>query len=412
MPNRNARLAINRRGFGLKEAVAGKLAQEYKSELVKSLREHGSTLLFSDLQILLAKEFGFCYGVDRAVDYAYETRKKFPDRIIYITTEIIHNPRVNRKLREMGIRFLSGCQSENYQFSDVKKEDVVILPAFGASVNDMERLVDIGCTLVDTTCGSVMNVWKRVERNAKDGFTSVIHGKYYHEETIATSSRALQFDGRYLVVRDEKEAQIACDYILEKGDRALFLEHFKNSVSPGFDPDRDLQRVGIANQTTMLSSESMHISKMIEQAMCQQYGEENIQEHFRAFDTICSATQERQDAIIEMGQKKPDLIIVVGGYNSSNTNHLSEIGSRFAPTYHICESDCIISTSEIRHKLYDQSEEMVTRDWLPAGPVKVGITSGASTPDKVVEETMIRILACRGHNLQEALALLQSPGLN
>ncbi|MGC9327468.1 MAG: 4-hydroxy-3-methylbut-2-enyl diphosphate reductase, partial [Candidatus Hinthialibacter sp.] len=261
MPNRNARLAINRRGFGLKEEVAGELAQEYKSELVKSLREHGSTLQFSDLKILLAKEFGFCYGVDRAVDYAYETRRKFPDRIIYITTEIIHNPRVNRKLREMGIRFLSGGQAENYHFSDVKKEDVVILPAFGASVNDMERLIDIGCTLVDTTCGSVMNVWKRVESNAKDGYTSVIHGKYYHEETIATSSRALHFDGRYLVVRDEKEAQIACDYILGKGDRASFLEHFKNSVSPGFDPDRDLQRVGIANQTTMLSSESMHISK-------------------------------------------------------------------------------------------------------------------------------------------------------
>lgn len=412
MPNKNARLAINRRGFGLKEEVAETLAQEYKSELVRSLRENGSSLQFDDLQILLAKEFGFCYGVDRAVDYAYETRKKFPEKIIYITTEIIHNPRVNRKLKEMGIRFLSGGQAEAYQFADVKKEDVVILPAFGASVTDMERLVDIGCTLVDTTCGSVMNVWKRVERNAMDGYTSIIHGKYSHEETLATSSRALQFDGRYLVVRDENEAQLTCEYILGNGNKDQFLAYFQKSVSPGFDPDRDLQRVGIANQTTMLSSESMMISKLIERAMIERYGSENLESHFRAFDTICSATQERQDAIIELGQKKPDLIIVVGGYNSSNTNHLSEIGARFAPTYHICEADCIISKSEIRHKPFDKTSEMSTTDWMPAGPVRVGITSGASTPDKVVEETMIRILACRGHNLQEALALLLSPALN
>ncbi len=411
MPNRNARLAINRRGFGLKDDVAETLSQEYKSELVKSLREHGSSLQFDDLHILLAKEFGFCYGVDRAVDYAYETRIKFPDRIIYITTEIIHNPRVNRKLKEMGIRFLSGGQADNYCFDDVQKEDVVILPAFGASVNDMERLIDLGCTLVDTTCGSVMNVWKRVERNAKDGYTSIIHGKYYHEETIATSSRALEFNGRYLVVRDENEAQLTCDYIMGRGIKEEFLNHFSKSASPDFDPDRDLLKVGIANQTTMLSSDSLQISRMFEQVMKDRYGEEILQDHFRAFDTICSATQERQDAIIEMGQKKPDLIIVVGGYNSSNTNHLSEIGSRFAPTYHICEADCIISIDEIRHKLHDQSQESMTRNWLPEGPIKVGITSGASTPDKVVEETMIRILACRGHSLQEALDVLQSPAL-
>lgn len=412
MPNQNVRLAINRRGFGLKEQVAATLAQEYKSELVRSLREHGSSLRFDDLQILLAKEFGFCYGVDRAVDYAYETRKKFPQKTIYITTEIIHNPRVNRKLKEMGIRFLSGGQAESYSFEDVKKEDVVILPAFGASVNDMERLITIGCTLVDTTCGSVMNVWKRVERNAMDGYTSIIHGKYSHEETIATSTRALQFEGRYLVVRDEKEAQMTCDYILANGNKGEFIEHFKKSASPGFDPDRDLQRVGIANQTTMLSSESMLISKMIEQAMIERYGQDHLESHFRAFDTICSATQERQDAIIEMGQKNPDLIIVVGGYNSSNTNHLSEIGTRFAPTYHICEADCIVSMNEIRHKPYENPYEITTHEWMPSGPVRVGITSGASTPDKVVEETMIRILACRGHNLEEALALLQSPALN
>ena len=408
MPNRDARAAINRRGFGLKDNVAETLAQEYKSELVNSLREHGSALRFENLQILLAKEFGFCYGVDRAVDYAYETRMKFPDRMIYITTEIIHNPRVNRKLKEMGIRFLSGGGSDNCDFSDVKNDDVVILPAFGASAEDMDRLLKIGCTLVDTTCGSVMNVWKRVERNAKDNFTSLIHGKYYHEETIATSSRALNFNGSYLVVRDEKEVAIICDFIHGNSSKESILSHFDKAVSPGFDPDKDLQRVGIANQTTMLSSESMHISDMIQKAMGVRYGQENLEHHFRAFDTICSATQERQDAIIELGEKKPDLIIVVGGYNSSNTNHLSEIGTRFAPTFHICESDCIVSNTEIRHKLPNESEEIITNNWLPNGPLTVGVTSGASTPDKVVEETILRILSSRGHNLDEALAVLET----
>ncbi|HQH73935.1 MAG TPA: hypothetical protein PK360_17805, partial [bacterium] len=214
MPNRKKNLPINRRGFGLKEQVAGTLAKEYKSGLVQYLRENGSTLQVGGLRILLAKEFGFCYGVDRAVDYAYETRQKFPDKTIYITTEIIHNPQVNRKLREMGIRFLSGCEAGHYTFDDIKPEDVVILPAFGASVEEMRKLIETGCVLVDTTCGSVMNVWNRVERNSRDGFTSIIHGKYYHEETIATSSRALQFEGgRYIIVRDEEEAQIVCDYI-------------------------------------------------------------------------------------------------------------------------------------------------------------------------------------------------------
>lgn len=413
MPNRKKNLSINRRGFGLKEQVAGTLAKEYKSGLVKYLRENGSTLQVGGLRILLAKEFGFCYGVDRAVDYAYETRQKFPDKTIYITTEIIHNPQVNRKLREMGIRFLSGCEAGNYKFEDIKPEDVVIFPAFGASVEEMKHLIETGCVLVDTTCGSVMNVWNRVERNSRDGFTSIIHGKYSHEETIATSSRALQFEGgRYIIVRGEEEAQVVCDYIRHGGDKAAFLKRFEKSISPGFDPDRDLQRVGLANQTTMLSSESLRISKMVEQAVRDRYGEENLQEHFRAFDTICSATQERQDAIIELGAKKPDVILVVGGYNSSNTSHLCEIGLRYAPTYHICDPGCIASRDEIRHKPFGQNEEIITRDWLPPGPVSVGFTSGASTPDKVVEQTILRVLECLGLELSLADVLPEAPLVN
>ncbi|MEW6238920.1 MAG: 4-hydroxy-3-methylbut-2-enyl diphosphate reductase [Candidatus Omnitrophota bacterium] len=402
MPTKRQDIPIYRRGFGLKEEVADTLISEYKSSLINHLRGNGFSLQVGGLRILLAKEFGFCYGVDRAVDYAYETRRMFSNRTLYITTEIIHNPLVNRKLREMGVRFLSGGEGKTYAYEDIKPEDVVILPAFGASVEQMEKLTKIGCTLVDTTCGSVMTVWKRVEKNAKDGYASIIHGKYKHEETLATSSRALQFHGgRYLIVRDEQEAEIVCDYILHGRDKEQFLRRFQNAISPGFDPDRDLQKVGLANQTTMLSSESLYIAKMIETAMRNRYGAEEINSRFRSFDTICSATQERQDAIIELGEKHPDVILVVGGYNSSNTTHLCEIGLRFASTYHISESDCILSRREIRHQPFGGRGEIITENWLPQEPVSVGITSGASTPDKVVERSILRTLEFCGYSLSD-----------
>ncbi len=402
MPTQKQNLSIYRRGFGLKDEVSETLMNEYRSNVINMLRENGLSLQVGKLRILLAKEFGFCYGVDRAVDYAYETRRMFPDKTLYITTEIIHNPLVNRKLREMGVRFLSGGDGETYSYEDITADDVVILPAFGGSVDQMERLNKIGCILVDTTCGSVMTVWKRVEKNARDGYTSIIHGKYKHEETIATSSRAQQFPGgRYLVVRDEEEAEYVCDYIRQGGDKEEFLQKFENAISPGFDPEKDLEKVGIANQTTMLSSESLHIAKMIEQAIHDRYGVEEGAKRFRSFDTICSATQERQDAIIEMGQKKPDVVIVVGGYNSSNTTHLCEIGLQFAPTYHISEANCIVSKEEIRHQPFGKREEEICYGWLPEGKVTVGITSGASTPDKVVEESIIRILECCGYSLED-----------
>lgn len=405
MPSSAKDLLIIRKGFGLKNEVAGTLEQEYHSSLIQHLRDTDLTLDVESLRIILAKEFGFCYGVDRAVDYAYETAKKFPDRTIYITTEIIHNPRVNRKLQELGIRFLNGTVDKTYNFKDIEPDDIVLLPAFGASVEEMQSLADTGCTMVDTTCGSVMNVWRRVEHNARDGYTCIIHGKYTHEETIATSSRALQFEGgRYLVVRDEAEAEYVCHYIRHGGSRDEFMQKFRYAMSPEFDPEMDLKRVGLANQTTMLSSESLKISKMVEQAMLDRHGAEYVNENFRAFDTICSATQERQDAIIELGQKQPDIIIVVGGYNSSNTNHLCEIGLRFTPhTYHINEAHCIVSAREIHHKPFLEKTEIISYDWLPDRPVTIGVTSGASTPDKVVEEAVIRILECRGVDVETVL---------
>ena len=259
---------IFRRGFGLKDQVQEDLASDYRSQLVEEIRARNNVLAVGDLTLRLAKEFGFCYGVERAVDYAYETRKHFPDRSIYLTTELIHNPRVNNCLREMGIGFLNGPGSQDKSIHELTSKDVVIIAAFGTRVEEMEVLKGKGCVLVDATCGSVIQVWKRVEQYAREGFTAIVHGNYRHEETRATVSRATQFPlGKYLVVWDKPEAELVCEYIRQGRDRAAFLAHFGPKCSSGFDPDKDLQRVGVANQTTMLSSESLEIGQMLKQAI-------------------------------------------------------------------------------------------------------------------------------------------------
>jgi len=285
-----------RRGFGLKSDIEGALTADYHSRVVDRIRAQGYVLTMGDLTFKLAREFGFCYGVDRAVEYAYETRTKFPERRVFLVGEIIHNPHVNKKLQSMGVEFLHRPDEGEFDFRGITPADVVILPAFGVTVKDFERLRAVGCVLVDTTCGSVLNVWKRVDSYAKDGFTAVVHGKYYHEETKATSSQVTKYPGgKYLVVRDMAEAREVCAYIEGAGSGERFLELFADKLSPGFDPDRDLVRVGVANQTTMLSGESLAIAAEIRRSMAQRYGEAALPEHFRTFDTICSATQDRQD---------------------------------------------------------------------------------------------------------------------
>jgi len=338
----------------------------------------------------LAREFGFCYGVDRAVDYAYQTRERFPDRTVYLTGEIIHNPHVNDKLRTMGIRFLSDAGEGVERLGAT---DVVILPAFGVTVAMLESLDRRGCTLIDTTCGSVLNVWKNVRRYAEGGFTSIIHGKVWHEETQATASQAVHYGGKYLVVFDRAETAIVCDYICRGGDRAAFLERFRNAMSPGFDPDVDLQRIGLANQTTMLMTESLEIGDLIRQAMHARYGDEHFDRRYQAFDTICSATQDRQDAVVALLREKAvDLMIVIGGYNSSNTANLARICAASRPTFHIADPDCLISRDEIRHRPVGSKLEVSATGWLPAGgAVAIGLTSGASTPDNLVGAAIARL---------------------
>jgi 4-hydroxy-3-methylbut-2-enyl diphosphate reductase len=385
------------RGFGLKQAVGGQLTRDYHSDLVERMRADGFRLVAGDLTFRLAQEFGFCYGVDRAVEYAYETREKFPERRIFITGEIIHNPGVNQRLMDMGIRFLDG-RDETSTYESLVPDDVVILPAFGVPTQEMARLRNAGCILVDTTCGSVLNVWKNVEKHAAEARTALIHGKYDHEETRATSSRALKYPGgHFIVVRDMDQARTVCDYIENGGDKAKFQEQFAPAVSPGFDPDLHLARVGCANQTTMLSSESLAIAEAVRQAMVRRYGAEDAASRFAAFDTICSATQDRQDALHAMlRDAKVDLMLVIGGYNSSNTGHLVEIASEKAPTYHIQSVDCVESAKTLRHLPLGQRAETSIEDWLPEGPLAIGVTAGASTPNSEIDLVIRRVCALRG----------------
>ncbi len=386
---------IFRKGLDLQQAVAGRLAESYHSALVDRIKANDFVLRSGRLSLHLAREFGFCYGVDRAVDYAYQTRERFPDRRVWLTGEIIHNPHVNDKLRDMGVAFLTESPAA---IETIGGDDVVILPAFGVTIAQMLELERRGCTLVDTTCGSVLNVWKNVRRYAESGHTSVIHGKTWHEETQATASQAVGHGGHYLVVFDDAETDVVCEYIRGGGDRDAFLARFHRAVSPGFDPDRDLARVGLANQTTMLMSESLQIGERLKAAMIARYGREGIDDRFQAFDTICSATQDRQDAVIALLETTPvDLMIVIGGYNSSNTCNLARICAGTRPTFHIADPACLLSADEIRHRPVGVKTERITAGWLPAsGAVAIGLTSGASTPDNLVGEAVTRLAAVCG----------------
>lgn len=378
----------NRRGFGRADEVAGSLEQAYQSGLIGSIRDNDYRLTQGRLTVRLAEAFGFCWGVERAVAMAYETRRHYPSERLWITNEIIHNPSVNDHLREMDVRFIPVDQGVK-DFSDVASGDVVILPAFGATVQEMQLLNERGCHIVDTTCPWVSKVWTTVEKHKKHAFTSIIHGKVKHEETLATSS----FAGTYLVVLDLEEARLVADYIFGQGDREAFMARFARACSPGFDPDRDLQRLGVANQTTMLKSETEEIGRLFERTMLSKYGPTRLNEHFLAFNTICDATQERQDAMFSLVDEPLDLMVVIGGYNSSNTTHLQEIAiSRGIRSFHIDTPERIDPDNSIEHKPLG-GDLVHETDFLPPGPVTVGITSGASTPDRAVEQVIQRLIA-------------------
>jgi len=392
-----------RKGFGLKGEVEALLAADYSGHLVDLLRERDYTLSAGGVTVRLAHEFGFCYGVERAVDYAYQTRRKFPDRRVVLLGEIIHNPHVNAKLRQMGVEILE-ARAEGFDYSRVGADDVVIVPAFGVTMADFETLRAIGCVTVDTTCGSVLNVWKRVESYARDGFTALIHGKHYHEETRATASQTRKHaGGHYLVVRDMGEARVVCEYVEGRGARDAFLAKFAHAASEGFDPDLHLARVGVANQTTMLASESLAIAAEVGAAMERARGGEYRAANFRSFDTICSATQDRQDAVKDLLREPLDVMLVVGGYNSSNTMSLAALCAEHVPTYHVEDPEAIdVERGTVRYRPVGKvTAEREAERWLPDGEVRVGLTAGASTPNNKIGEAVARVFATRGVGADE-----------
>jgi len=396
---------INLRRPDIMQAVQAQVLSHYRSELVDRIRARGHLLSADGLTIKLAKEFGFCYGVERAIDLAYAARKSFPlDKHIFLLGEIIHNPEVNDQIRNMGIQTISNKPSDE-EIGRLRSEDVVIIPAFGTEVATRRKLEEKGCILVDTTCGDVMSVWKRVRQYSKESVTSIIHGKARHEETKATTSQATAYGaGHYLVVFNLAETDYVCDYILHGGNKQAFLDKFKGAYSAGFDPDVHLQAIGVANQTTMLRGETEEVQRRLKSAMEQKYGAANADQHFRFFDTICGATQDRQDALQKLLREPMNLLLVIGGYNSSNTSHLAEMGEAKLPTYFVKNAAKMVSDRIIVH--YDQhlNKEVETEGWLPSGKITVGITAGASCPNNLIEETIRRLFELRGISVHDLLA--------
>jgi len=410
MPSAEKPKRINVRRPDIMEQVKAEVITHYRSELVEHIRANGSNFAYGNTSIRLAKEFGFCYGVERAIDLAYAARRHFPrEKPVYILGEIIHNPHVNEQIRDMGLTFLSGShQAANIE--DLQEGDPVVVPAFGTEVGITDQLDKRGCTVIDATCGDVMSVWKRVRQNAREQVTSIIHGKAWHEETKATSSQAKAFEnGHYLVVFDLEETDFVCRYITQGGDREAFLTRFNGAMSEGFDPDRHLDAIGLANQTTMLRGETEEVQRRLRAAMIEKHGEEALPEHFRFFDTICGATQDRQDALRDLLSRPMDLLLVVGGYNSSNTSHLAEMGEAKLPTYFIKDASEMESAERLQHFLQDTHLMALAENWLPPdGELTVGVTAGASCPNNLIEEVILRVYELRGAPANEVLGSIHA----
>lgn len=360
-----------------------------------------SILDFGPVRFKIARHFGFCYGVENAIEIAYRALEENPDKRIFLLSEMIHNPHVNTDLRERGVRFL--CETSGKQlipFDELTPADVVIVPAFGTTLEIQAKLNQRGINpyAYNTTCPFVEKVWKKSEEIGRQDYTIVVHGKRYHEETRATFSHA-KSGAPVVVVLNLVEAKNLAKVICGEAGREFFFEYFADSYSPGFEPDRDLKRIGVVNQTTMLATETQAIADLLRQAMADRYGEEYIDEHFAdTKDTLCYATKENQDATLALIEDRGDLALVVGGYNSSNTSHLVELCETKMPTYFVRDAGEIESPRSIRHWDIHAKAVCETTDWFPTNspddsPVDIILTAGASCPDALLDEVICKIVS-------------------
>lgn len=406
------------RGAGVfrdvKKEVEQDMRQQFDSSMMNKMKEDPNYMLKKDgVEFYLAKDHGFCWGVERSINLAYSAVETFPDKKLHITNELIHNPMVNERLRTKNVNFIKKDADNSKDFSQIKEGDVVMLPAFGATLDEMKELDAKNVKVVDTTCPWVAKVWSTVHTHQVRGLTSVIHGKYAHEETMATKSMC----ETYICVKNVEEAEYVADFILNAkegdGKAEALMAKFANACSPHFDPHVHLRKIGLANQTTMYKKETRAIGQLLQKMMMKKFGPDLLNEHYYEFDTICDATQVRQDAVDELCNMHadptlPDLdfILVVGGFDSSNTAHLLEIPHmRGVPSFHIDTAACIAAENAIRHRTVD-GDVVEDGPFLKDGMIwttddegartkktlRVGVTSGASTPDKEVQDVLGRVM--------------------
>ncbi|HEY0742238.1 MAG TPA: 4-hydroxy-3-methylbut-2-enyl diphosphate reductase [Chryseosolibacter sp.] len=379
-----------------RSSITGKV-KEFRR--VKDLRKQDfspTRLDFGPVEFYIARHFGFCYGVENAIEISYKAIEENADKRVFLLSQMIHNQEVNNDLQSRGIQFIMDTDGKQFiPWEEIKKDDVVIIPAFGTTVEIESLLLDKGVEVqkYNTTCPFVEKVWNRAEKLGKENHTVIIHGKPKHEETRATFSHSAQ-GAASVVVRDMEDAKRLGEYILGGKSKEEFFEEFAWKHSEGFDPERDLERVGVVNQTTMLATETQAIADYFRQVMLEKYGSENLKDHIAdTRDTLCYATNDNQDATYQLLETDADFAVVVGGYNSSNTSHIVELCERKFPTYFINSEQEIKSRSEIHHFIYEEKRKAVANNFIPQKEkVKIVLTSGASCPDTLVDRVMLRLL--------------------
>ncbi len=371
--------------------------KNYSAGSISAIRETGGVWELGGLRFHFPEHFGFCYGVDKAIDMVFETCERFTkSKRIFLTDQLIHNPYINGKLREKGVEYLKRDWQKLLICDGLKQEDVVVVSAFGTDFRDILHLKEKGVTIVDSTCGAIINVWKRVEGYAKKGFITVVHGKRNHEETRATLSQAVKESGAYLAIENVAEAHELAEVISGRClERDFVRSHPGCAISEDYFFEASTCKMGMANQTTMLKGESLEIQNILRNAFIERFGEEQTCDRFRSFDTICGATQDRQDALRNLLKKPLDLLLVVGGFNSSNTTHLAEIAQGHLPFFHIESSQDVLSANEIRARNPQNAKVSVRQGWLASHAKNIGITSGASTPDVTLFEIIQKIALFR-----------------